>query len=164
MSTTLNGCFLAFSKDAYAAARDKILPSQFASMDKRFRTPHNSLFVYAVISTIAIVAIPGITYWGVLIDEGIAFGGVILGVAGLLFPFRYKETYKVSPFKLRGPVKWIIPLIAVLISVFGFVVSMAAYPEALILLLIGIGLGILYYCWRKKSLKKRGAAIEDSEE
>jgi Amino acid transporters len=164
LSTTLNGCFLAFSRDAYAAARDKILPSQLASVNKRFRTPHNSLFVYAVISTIAIVAIPNITYWGMLIGEGVAFGGIILGVAGLLFPFRYKETYEASPFKFRGPLKWIIPLIAVLISVFGFVVSMAVYPEALILLLTWIGLGILYYCWRKKSLKKRGVTMGESEE
>ena len=62
LSTTLNGCFLAFSRDAYAAARDKILLSQLASVNKRFRTSHNSLFVYAVISTITLVAIPDITY------------------------------------------------------------------------------------------------------
>ena len=159
LSTTLNGCFLAFSRDIYAAAKDKILPSRLASINKRFGTPHNSLFILAVVSTIAIVAIPNTTYWGMLLGEGMMVGGIILGVSGLLFPYRCKEIYEASPFKFKGPLKWMIPLIALFVSVFGFVASMAVYPEALVPLLLWISFGILYYYWRKKLLKKRGINI-----
>ncbi len=54
--TTANGGLLAASRAPLAMSKDKILPSFFANISHRFRTPHASILVTGLFMTVAIVA------------------------------------------------------------------------------------------------------------
>jgi amino acid transporter len=123
--TTLMGGMLVLIfgcvRNLFAWSFDRIAPVKLADVNERFHSPHYSLFVLAAVGVLFVYLTVYTTVTAFLTYNVTAWFLVLalLGVAGIIFPRRKKETFDASPRivnrKLAGvPVISIVGVLAII--------------------------------------------------
>jgi len=174
IASTIHPTFLAYSRDILMASRDEILPKKLAKVSKKHKTPSTSLTLLLITGIIFLVIfIPilgpmvGIGTAGVLLSAITAVATLILQIpiciSALLLPKRFPELHKKSGFK---PSKTLLKTMAIGGAVVSFIFILLLFtdPDAGLLIALIVfpylGIGILVFFFRNRSLKKKGIDIE----
>lgn len=87
------------SRYFFAWSFDRIIPTNFAAVNKRFRTPHYSILTITVLSVIVFAAY-WFTSWPTIETIGTflwSFAFVIPGIAAMIFPYVKKDMFAGAP-------------------------------------------------------------------
>jgi ethanolamine permease len=144
---SFHGIILGYSRQIYALAREAYLPSYFAKIHPRFKTPHRAILAGGVVGIAAIYSDQLITLGGQTLTANIVtlsvFGAITMYILSMLalFKLRRDEPGMARPF--RAPCYPFFPAIALA----GALVCMATmiyyngliFCVFLVLLLLGYG-------------------------
>lgn len=166
--TTLNAGFMWGTKSLLVMASDGVFPASLAQINQRFRTPQRFLLFIYLISTTAVI-IFGESYLESFAALG-SIGGIIVFVpilgAALRLPTRAPRAYAEAYFKLKGiwlPFAVIIGGILAVMVIAMLLVDLWAMPDGgffSYLFLAWLGVGLIYYEWRRKVLLGRGVDLQ----
>ena len=87
------------SRYFFAWSFDRVIPTNFAAVNKRFRTPHYSILTITVLSVIVFAAY-WFTSWPTIETIGSflwSFAFVIPGIAAMIFPYVKKDMFASAP-------------------------------------------------------------------
>jgi amino acid transporter len=114
------------SRNMFAAAFDRILPSKLADVHPRYHTPIWSVVVTFVLAEVCLAVYTYTSFFTLLVNfaTGVAFGLLLLGVAGIVFPYRRRDVFENSPRLVHMRVAGV-PLMSILGVL--TVVQMAVY-------------------------------------
>jgi amino acid transporter len=93
---------LLLSRSLFAWSFDRLLPAKLAQVNSRTRSPAVAVGLIAVLSVGAVLLVglsPSLTF--VVGLMGLTFTYVFVSIAGIVFPFRQKDTFEASPFNRR---------------------------------------------------------------
>jgi len=107
----------------FAWSFDRILPRSFANLDRRFNVPYVALLVVSLASLASLALwlfTPFMSYFAYIVP-GWFMAIAVVGISGMIFPFRRKDIFEKSPpivtKKVAGiPLITIMGLIAVILS------------------------------------------------
>lgn len=122
---SFHGIILGYSRQIYALAREAYLPSYFAKIHPRFKTPHRAIIAGGVIGIAAIYSDELIKFGGQTLTANIVtmsvFGAITMYIISMLalFKLRRAEPEMARPF--RAPFYPLFPAIALV----GAVICMA---------------------------------------
>jgi APA family basic amino acid/polyamine antiporter len=161
VASTLHGIILAYSRNLFAAARDKVLPSVLSSVNKRFSTPHWAVSFFCVSSLILLLFQPSyddLQYYTALT---IMVPTLVIAVAPYLLKKKYPELVEKSKFKIKS--KYLLALVVFNViysslSIFA-IIGIKLYIFLIVAILYAIA--FLYYFIRKKWLANRGIDLEE---
>lgn len=109
---------LQLSRNIFAWSFDRLLPDKIAEVNPRTRSPVvavATISVFSVVSVIVLALNPQLTFLVGLF--GLALTYLMVGVAGILFPYRNRDAFEASPYNGRiggVPVMTIVGVIALL--------------------------------------------------
>jgi len=157
-------------RNIFAWAFDRAVPSPLAAVDTRFHSPYAAIIVTAIVSAVT-------TYASVYLNISLLFTYItflfavlyaVVGIAGILFPYRRKDLFEASPnivkMRVAGvPAISIVGAISLVVSVFvGYSLLTPAFSGPFILenflvviavLIIPLVLyGITYAYYKSKGL------------
>lgn len=87
------------SRYFFAWSFDRIIPTKFSTVNKRFRTPHYSIIMITILSAIVFAAY-WFTTWPTIETIGTflwSFAFIIPGIATMIFPFVKKDLFATAP-------------------------------------------------------------------
>lgn len=87
------------SRYFFAWSFDRVIPTKFSSVNKRFRTPHYSILLITALSAIVFAAY-WFTTWPTIETIGTflwSFAFVIPGMTAMMFPYLKKELFATAP-------------------------------------------------------------------
>jgi amino acid transporter len=162
LSTFISAAGLAFGplRNVFAWAFDRLLPTKFAELDRRYRAPW--LSVVAVVFAgwlffIIDVFRPGWTAQIAFTIVGWFIGWIILGIAGMVFPVARPQLYRAAPPAVQRGIPGVPVVIATALATIGFaaVILFATesrtWVEIALILLIG-ALGVAAFWWISQRL------------
>jgi amino acid transporter len=80
-----------------AASLDRMVPSALGEVDEKTHSPRNAIILCTLageLSILALIAIPQASLLGALLAQIIAY--IIVGIAGIVFPYRMKDVWQSS--------------------------------------------------------------------
>jgi amino acid transporter len=161
------------SRNLFAWSFDRLMPTRFGEVNERTHSPVAAILVIGVVGliSVAIVAFnPELTFIVGLL--GLTWTYVVVAVAGILFPFRQRETFEASPYngRLGGiPLMSIVSALSlagmstiawILISDANSGTSLAGNPERVALGVAVPAIGIVLYFVIKGVQKARGVNVD----
>ena len=142
------------SRYFFAWSFDRIIPTKFADVSKRFRTPHIAVITITIMS-ILIFALYWFTSWPTAETIGTflwAFCFVVPGIATIVFPYTKKDLLDTAPGWMRKKIASvpIISILGLLTTISFFYLGYLALVNPLIVVPTlaggGIALGIVVGC------------------
>lgn len=161
------------SRNLFAWSFDRLMPSQIADVSERTHSPVNAMIVISIISLIS-VAIVGTNQNLTFIVGlfGLTVTYLFVSVAGIVFPFRQRDTFEASPYNARVggfPVVSIIGILSlvgmvlisyVLLSDVNSGTAIGTNPERVALALVLPIIGFVAYFVIKAVQRTRGVNID----
>ena len=144
---SFHGIILGYSRQIYALAREAYLPTYFAKIHPRFKTPHRAILAGGVVGIAAIYSDQLITLGGQTLTANIVtlsvFGAITMYILSMLALFKLRRAEPAMARPFRAPCYPFFPAIALV----GAVVCMATmiyyngliFCVFLVLLLLGYG-------------------------
>jgi len=159
--TTINAVIAVISRDVLALGRDLVLPSFFAKVNKRFRTPDRAIILLGAISVAGVFIAETIVRYATVAACAVLLMSLVVAIAIFLLPRRMKERYEASTFKLKGAWRWLITVGGAII--FGGLIIVASLddPRSGFYFLLLIVTGFIYYYSRRWYLRSKGISLED---
>ncbi len=102
IGTSINGLVLAKSRDLFALARDRVLPSPLAYVSERFGSPNGALIFVAIIATGALLFQRSFSEYAFMSVLCVMVGQIIAGIAVMRLPERATEYWQRAGFRLSG--------------------------------------------------------------
>ncbi len=162
LTTTLNGLFIMATKSLMVITKDGLLPERLGTVNRRFGTAHILFLLIWIISMVGVLS--GLTLE--TFASYSALGGIIIFIpvliASLALPRRFPEQYRDSVFKLKGFWRYFCPFMGMAMALFFCLVILVDLksPVKIVLFILFILSGFVYYGMRKRFLLKRGVDIE----
>jgi len=158
LATSQNAFQIASSRMALTLGRDRAIPEGFGSLNKRYGTPVYALTATVVIALIFVFSGKGLIFACYTANLSFLFGYVAVMIATMLLPRNRPELYAKAPFKLKGVWNYILPIIAIVVSI----IFMALQePMAMVWTIVWMAIGAVIYFIRKMQLAKEGVKLED---
>ncbi|MBD3196474.1 MAG: amino acid permease [Candidatus Lokiarchaeota archaeon] len=161
IASTIHAVILAYSRDLFSAARDKMLPSFLSEVNEKFGTPHWSVSFFCVSALILLIFQPSYEDLQYLNALTIAVPSLILAFVPYLLGNKYPELLEKSKFKIKKSYLTILVIFNIAYSALSI---LAIIGVKLYIVLIVAGLyviGIAYYFIRKKWLANRDIHLEE---
>jgi amino acid transporter len=164
---------LVYSRVFMAWGFDRVMPTKMADVSDRFHTPVVAVGVFALLLEVGVILTlyAGVVFSQINITLILILLYAFVGLAAMLFPYRKKNVYELSPFKnskvagvptiaIVGAVNFVVFLI---LSVFCLYYPSLSGPTgasalAFMAAVFGIGLVIFYASWFYN--KRRGIPID----
>jgi len=143
------------SRYFFAWSFDRIIPTRFADVSKRYHTPHIAISAMTILSVI-LLGLYAFTSWPTAFTIGTFLWGVayvVPALATIVFPYTKKDLFEQAPEFMRKKLAGvpIISILGVLCSIAFAYMGYIAYTNPLItsptLSGIGIAVGILVACF-----------------
>ena len=158
LATSQNAFQIASSRMALTLGRDKAIPEGFGSLHQRYGTPVVALTATVVVALVFVFSGKGLVFACYTANLSFLFGYVAVMIATILLPKNKPELYAKAPFKLKGVWNYILPIIAIIVSI----IFMALQePLAMLRTLVWMAIGTVIYFIRKAQLAKDGVNLED---
>lgn len=158
-ATTINAWFLTQTRDIYALARDQVFPEPLAHVSAKHQEPDAAIIAATLAALAGVLFGAGIERYIVMTVAASFFIYMIISISVFLAPRRVPEHYARAQFKL-GPIG--LPFFSLGFFFFCLVFEVIAFltdrRSVLIYLLLLIP-GFIYYFIRKKILESRGINI-----
>ena len=161
IASTIHGILLAYSRNLFSAARDHLLPSFFANLNKRYKTPHWSITLFVA------GAILLLFFQASIIDLSIvlAFTGSVTGLIVAFIPLnlekKYPELLEKSRFNINKKIIILCVIFSVSYAIFSIILMLLISPIAVLISLIFYAGAIIYYIIRKRWLLKKGIDLKE---
>ena len=159
-ATTINIIFSIISRGLMVVAGEGLLPAFLGKVNERFGTPHWGLTIAYLISSLSLIFIPSLMFFGSMLNLGLVFAITAVVISGMVLPRRYpalfsKATIKISPGWMKIVCIAVIAFNSLIFLFFGFAIGASS------ILFLGIVLvTTLYALSRKKDLKEIRKKIE----
>jgi len=161
IASTLHGIILAYSRNLFSAARDRMLPSFLANVNKKFTTPHWSVSFFCISSLILLVFRPSYEDLQYYTSLTIAIPSVIIAFAPYLLGKKYPELLEKSRFKIKKGYLIILIIFNVGYSLLS-ILAIIGIKLYIVLIVAGLyAIAIIYYVVRKRWLKKKGYDLDE---
>ncbi len=164
IASTIHGVLLAYSRDLFSAARDKMLPNFLASINKKYKTPHWSLTFFAFGSIVMLLLFQSpdiIINLSFLCSFTITLPGVVLAYIPIKLKKNYPELVEKSTFRINNKVLTGLIVFNVVYGAFAVIIMIFVSPVVVSLALIFYAVAIVYYFVRKKWLLKKGFDLKE---
>lgn len=168
-ATTINTLLTSYSRTIMRAARDEVVPKQFAEIHDTYGTPHRALLALGLPSIVLVPLFVGIDpYVGtevldwlvVVVVTGIFIAFMIGGVALWRLPEEFPVRYEHSFYKLPMPVLKIVAVGNVIVSfIFTLFVATTA-PTALAFVLACMAIFAVVHQWRIRKYEAKGIDLK----
>ncbi len=158
VSTSQNGFQTAASRIVLSLGRDRAIPERLGSVNKRFGTPVWGLTVSVIIALIFVFSGKGLVFAVYTSNLTFLFSYIPVMVSAMLLKTRRPELYEKAPIKLKGSLRFIIPIIAMIVS--GIFMALQE-PEAMLWSAVWIAIGAIIFFVRKSQLARDGIAMEE---
>ncbi|TFF97202.1 MAG: amino acid permease [Promethearchaeota archaeon] len=161
VASTLHGIILAYSRNLFAASRDKMLPSVLSRVNKKFSTPHWSVSFFCVSSLILLLFQPSyedLQYYTALT---ITIPTLVIAFAPYLLGKKYPELIEKSRFKIKRKYLLALVIFNVLYSSLSIFAIIGIKLYIFIIVVILYAIAFIYYICRKKWLSKKGIDLEE---
>ncbi|MBD3216187.1 MAG: amino acid permease [Candidatus Lokiarchaeota archaeon] len=161
IASTIHAVILAYSRDLFSAARDRMLPSILSDVNKKFGTPHWSVSFFCLSALILLIFQPGYEDLQYLNALTISVPSLILAFIPYLLGKKYPELLEKSKFKIKRPYLVILVIFNVAYSSLSIlaIIGVKWYIVAIVAVLYIVA--IIYYFVRKKWLAKKGIDLEE---
>lgn len=159
--TSLNAAAIAIPRELLAQSRDGIIPAIIGRIDKRTRTPLNSIVIFFVFVIVLILVESSIDFYGYMAAVGILMLTAMIGVASIKLPQKYPDHYKNAYFRVP---RWGLITIAIfsVISSLGFVfVVFMEMPKVGLIYLVWTAVVAGYILLRLRWMKKSGVDLKN---
>ncbi len=158
VSTSQNAFQLGCSRMLLTLGRDKVIPQKLSSVNPRFGTPIWALGASVLVALIFIASGKGLIFACYTCNLNFLFSYITVMVATIFLPRNKPELYEKAPFKLKGAMNYVLPIIAIVVSI----IFMALQePMAMVWTAVWIAIGLGVYFVRKSQLAKVGVKLED---
>jgi len=161
IASTIHAVILAYSRDLFSAARDKMLPSILSDVNKRFGTPHWSVSFFCLSALILLVFQPNYEDLQYLNALTIAVPSLILAFIPYLLGKKYPELLEKSRFKIKKSYLAILVIFNVAYSSISILAIIGVKWYIVVIVAVLYLIAIIYYLLRKKWLKKKGINLEE---
>ncbi|TXT63361.1 MAG: putative Amino acid transporter [Promethearchaeota archaeon] len=161
IGSTLHGIILAYSRNLFSAARDRILPTILSKVNKRFSTPHWAVTFFCVSSLILLIFRPSYDDLQYYCALTITIPTVIIAFAPYLLEKKYPELLENSKFKIKK--KYLLMLIIFNVAYSALsILAIIGIKLYIVLIVVGLyAIAIIYYVVRRRWLKKRGFDLNE---
>jgi len=158
VSTSQNAFQLGCSRMLLTLGRDKVIPQKLSSVNPRFGTPIWALSASVLIALIFIASGKGLIFACYTCNLNFLFSYITVMIATIFLPRNKPELYEKAPFKLKGAMNYVLPIIAIVVSI----IFMALQePMAMVWTAVWLAIGVSVYFVRKSQLAKEGVKLED---
>ena len=158
LATSQNAFQIASSRMASTLGKDRAIPDRFGSLNKRFGTPVWALTATVVVALIFVFSGKGLIFACYTANLSFLFGYIAVMIATMLLPKNKPELYAKAPFKLKGAWNYILPIIAIVVSITFMALQ---EPMAMVWTAVWLAIGAAIYFIRKKQLAKDGIKLEE---
>jgi len=169
-ATTINTLITSYSRTIMRAARDDVIPAQFAALHERHGTPHRGILTLTippiVLSPVVLVldpvfAVDALDWLVVVVVSGIFVAFAVLGVALWRLPQVFPQRYEHSLYRLPMPLLKVVAVGNTAISVvFGILVA-ATQPTALALVVFWAGATYVAYRVRLRRYAEKDVDLKE---
>ncbi|MCK5212642.1 MAG: amino acid permease, partial [Dehalococcoidia bacterium] len=157
VSTSQNGFQLAASRIVMSLGRDRAIPEKLSSVNPRFHTPVWGLTATVIIALIFVFSGKGLIFAAYTSNLTFLFSYVLVMVAVMYLKARKPDLYEKAPIKLPGTWRFILPLVAIAVTV----IFMALQePEAMLWTVIWLAIGAVVFLLRRKQLAAQGVSLD----
>jgi len=168
--TTVNALTWSAARDLMAWGRDGLFPRAFAHLNSRFRTPGLAILIITILEILGILISATIDKYALAAVLALMVIQIILAWCVLKIPSKLPDLYKKSIFKFNGFWRWFTFLGAVITCAFillmGILLDMmdkqgnpTQVPWTVIVLLVVLIVGIIFFFIRKAYLKGKGVDL-----
>jgi len=161
IASTIHAMLLAYSRNLFSAARDRLLPSFIAKINKRFNTPHWALTIFITGALILLFLQSNVIDLSIIVSFTGSITGMLIAYLPIRLQKKYPELYKKSHFKLKRKLLVFFIIFNVSYAIFSIILMAIISPLAVLISFVFYGIAIIYYIARKKWLMKRGVNLEE---
>ena len=159
IASTFHGIMLAYSRDLFAAAKDKMVPEIFGKLNKN-GIPHWSAMFIAVGTIIMLFFVNDIVALSVLCSFTITIPTFVFSYIPLKMD-KFKELTESSKFNISRKTLLVLVIAGLIYSTFSIIVMIIMEPLVILSASIFYASIIGFYYYRKNSLKKKGIDIHE---
>jgi APA family basic amino acid/polyamine antiporter len=161
IATSINGIIVAQSRDIFAVARDRVLPTVLTKVSKTFKAPYYAIIMIGALPLIGVAMGASIKNYAIMTVLGFMIFQILAGIVVLRLPKILPERYEAAQFKLKGFARPFFSIGLILISILFIILGIKESPVPSLIYLILVILGILVYKLRKNYLQNKGLYLEE---
>jgi APA family basic amino acid/polyamine antiporter len=158
-TTTINLTLTASGRYVMASSQDRLFPGFFASVNKKFGTPHWGLTLAYFLSLVAILAIPSLETLAAMLNFGLLLMITLVLLAAWRIPKTHPEIYANSRIKLSRRAITITSLLAASMNIIFMLILATAVIQAFLIFVAFMVVGITVYFVRKKQLGRAPSLV-----
>ena len=157
VSTSQNGFQLASSRIILSLGRDRAIPERLGSVNRRYGTPVWGLTASVIIALVFVFSGKGLVFAVYTSNLTFLFSYIPVMVSAMLLETRKPALYAKAPIKLKGALRFIVPIIAMIVS--GIFMALQE-PEAMLWSGIWIAIGAVVFFVRRQQLAREGVSLD----
>lgn len=151
-ATTINGILLAYSRDIYAMAKQRLFPVGLANLTENHAVPARAILTITTIVVMLILTGGTIIGYASIAVTAFLLIQIALAVVAIRIPSHMPKEYRASSFRLSLPLIWFSAGVVILSSLGFLLKALADGPEKGLMLMLILVLGWLYYNFRIRYL------------
>ena len=157
VSTSQNGFQLAASRIVMSLGRDRAVPERLSSVNSRFGTPVWGLTATVVIALVFVFSGKGLVFACYTSNLTFLFSYILVMVATMVLKTKKPELYENAPIKLKGSWRFVLPLVAIAVTVLFMALQ---EPEAMLWTAVWLIIGAIVFLVRRQQLAKEGVSLD----
>lgn len=161
IASTIHGILLAYSRNLFSAARDHLLPSFLAKINKRYKTPHWSITIFVVGALVLLFFQASIIDLSIVLAFTGSVTALILASVPLNLEKKFPDLVEKSQFNLNRKILVACVIFNIIYAIFSIVIMILISPIAVLISIIFYTSAVIYYIIRKKWLAKRGIYLDE---
>lgn len=159
--TSVNTTFASYSRSIMRAARDDVIPGQFAVLHDRFDTPHRSVLLLGVPPLVLVPLTPSPVVLSIALSLAILFAVFVGALALWNLPRIFPQRYEYSLYKLPMPVLRVVSVGGVLSAVLLWAALLTELPWIGAVVFGWLCLGYVVYQWRVRRYRRLGVDLPE---
>ena len=159
IASTIHGILLAYSRNLFSAARDQLLPSFLAKLNKKYSTPHWSITIFVVGAIILLFFQASIIDLSIVLAFTGSITALILATVPLKLEKKFPNLVEKSQFKLNRKILVVCVVINISYAILSLILMVLISPVAVFISVIFYIGAVIYYIIRKKWLAKKGISL-----
>lgn len=159
-ASSINVMLMGYSRDLLALARSRALPRLLAGASARTGEPVAAIMAITVLSLMALAFGARIVDYATFVVVGLMLLQVGVGLAALVLPWRDRERYLSSAFRIPKPLLLFFSAGLIILSIAFIVIAASGSPGATAAGAAFIAIGAVYYALRRIWLKRQAISLE----
>lgn len=160
--TSINAVLATSARDLYALAKDRLFPGMLAKTSTKLKTPVPAILIVTLLGIVGILLGAGIEKYALAAVMGIMICQLVVAISVIRLKKKLPQHYANSSFKLNTfwRLFWSVGL--VVFSIFYLLIGFTEdWVSVSLFLFIILGIGGLFYVFRKKQLQLKGITMVD---